>query len=114
MIVSFMTDSVDILRPGADVRDSRGNVLPGPTTETTVDFCAVLPPSGQTAPTTELADGRQTVTIVRVLFAPAGTDLRPMDRVRHAGRLYEVDGEPNTFGVTAVDHVEVNLRAVTG
>ncbi|WP_138905993.1 hypothetical protein [Streptomyces chryseus] len=108
-----MVDDVTVLRPGPPTRDARGNAKPGPVDEIPVTGCAVLPPAGQTAPTVEITDGQQTVIIVRVLYAPLGTDLRPADRIRHAGRTYEVVGEPSPF-VALLPHIEANLKAVTG
>ncbi|OKI19314.1 head-tail adaptor protein [Streptomyces sp. CB03911] len=113
MIGPFMTETVTRIRSGAPTRDAYGNDVEGPAEEVTISGCAVLPPSGQTAPTVELTAGRDQVVIARVLFAPAGTDLRPTDRIRHAGRVYEVDGEPSPYpGQLA--HIEANLKAVNG
>lgn len=114
MIVNFMTDTVIVIRPGAPTRDSRGNVIPGPPVETTVGWCAVLPPTGQTAPTTEITQSAQTVTVVRVLYAPMDTDLRPADKVRFNGQIYEVVGEPSPLNRTSLAHIEANLKAVSG
>lgn len=114
MISSLMTDTVTVLRPGPPTRDSRGNEVPGPPVETIVTGCAVLPPTGQSAPTVELTVGQQTVTISRVLFAPLGTDVRATDQVVHGGRTYEVVGEPSVFDRTSLAHIETTLKAVTG
>ncbi|MET9480939.1 head-tail adaptor protein [Streptomyces sp. NPDC006638] len=109
-----MTDTVVVVRPGPSTRDTRGNVIPGPPTETPVPWCAVLPPTGQTAPTMEITQSAQTVTVVRVLYAPMGTDLRPADKVRFDGKVYEVIGEPSPFNRTTRAHIEANLKAVSG
>ncbi|MEU7039842.1 hypothetical protein AB0A77_02135 [Streptomyces varsoviensis] len=107
-----MTERIVVIRPGPPIMDSRGNERPGPPTETTVDYCAVLPPGGQAAPTTEVTVGRDVVTISRVLFAPSGTDVRATDKIRHAGREYEVVGEPSPYPV--LPHLEANLKSVSG
>ncbi|MFI6444717.1 hypothetical protein [Kitasatospora sp. NPDC050543] len=113
MIGVFMTDTVDRLRPGVPTQDAYGNAIPGVDDELEITGVAVLPPAGQTAPSVELTDARDQVVIVRVLFAPGGADIRATDRIRHAGRLYEVHGEPSPYrGQLA--HVEANLKAVSG
>lgn len=114
MITSFLTDTIVVIRPGPPTRDSRGNVIPGVPTETTVQHCAVFPPTGQTATTTEITQSADTVTISRVLYAPPGTDVLPMDRIRFEGRTYEVVGQPSEFNRTSMGHIEANLRVVSG
>lgn len=114
MVSRFLTETVTVVRPGAPTRDSRGNDVPGTPTETVVTSCGVFPPTGQTAPTVELTDGRQTVEIIRVLYAPIGTDIRATDRVRHGSVTYEVAGAPSPFAATSLAHVEATLREVTG
>ncbi|WP_459650263.1 hypothetical protein [Kitasatospora sp. Ki12] len=95
------------------VQDAYGNDVRGAATEADIDGCRVLPPSGQTAASVEAVEARDQVVILRVLFAPAGTDLRATDQIRHAGTAYEVHGQPSEYpGHLA--HVEVNLKAVSG
>ncbi len=113
MIGPFMTETVGRIRPGLPTQDAYGNDVPGAADEIEIRGCAVLPPSGQTSASVESTTARDQVVIARVLLAPAGTDLRPTDRIRHAGRMYEVDGEPSPYpGQLA--HVEANLKMVSG
>lgn len=112
MIGLYMTETVTILRADT-AQDRYGNNVDDAVTETDVPGCLVISPSGQVAPTDEISSNRDTVTTTRTLFAPAGTDLRPTDRVRHNGRVYQVQGEPSVYpGVLA--HMEATLRVVTG
>ncbi|MFI8084366.1 hypothetical protein ACIF6L_26630 [Kitasatospora sp. NPDC086009] len=109
----YMADTVTRVRPGPPTQDAYGNDVPGPPTELEVSRVAVLPPTGQAAPSIEQTDGRDQVVVVRVLFAPAGTDLRATDQIRHRGTLYEVHGQPSEYpGPLA--HIEANLKAVSG
>lgn len=59
--------------------------------------CGVSPRDSNAAGTNEIRGGRDTVIVGLQLFAPAGTDLRVTDRVRVAGVLYEIDGQPGAF-----------------
>jgi hypothetical protein len=109
----YMVDVVARLRPGAPAVDPYGMPVPGSDEELEIAGCAVLPPNGQAAASTESTDGRDQVVVVRVLFAPAGTDLRALDRIRHSGTVYEVHGEPSAYpGPLA--HLEANLRRWSG
>ncbi|WP_051741175.1 hypothetical protein [Kitasatospora sp. MBT66] len=109
----YMTEEVERLRPGPPTLDPYGNEVPGPDETALLTGCAVLPPDGQAAASTEQTEGRDQVVVVRVLFAPPGSDLRASDRIRHAGSTYQVHGLPSPFpGPLA--HVAVNLREVTG
>lgn len=109
----YATETVTRLRTGPPTQDPYGNDVPGPVVEADIAGCAVLPPGGQAAASVELIEARDQVTVVRVLFAPAGTDLRATDRVRHDGTVYEVHGEPSPYpGPLA--HVTAHLKAVSG
>lgn len=112
MINPLMSDTVTLLRR-TDVADRYGNVVPGEWTPTVVPGCALLPPQVQITATLEAIDNRDQVSTLRILFAPAGTDIRPTDRVQHGGVTYDVDGSPSAFP-GSLAHVEVNLKAVTG
>jgi hypothetical protein len=107
-----MTDTVIRLRASVTT-DRYGNAVPGHAEETTVVGVAVLPPGGQLAASTEATDGRDHVSVFRVLFAPADTDIVATDQIRHGSRVYDVVGEPAVWTV-GVAHMEVNLLAVTG
>ncbi|MEV7013275.1 hypothetical protein [Streptosporangium sp. NPDC051022] len=85
-------ETVVILRPGARTRDSAGNYLPGPDREIPVPGCAAWP----TGSTEQVEAQDQTKELFTVL-APYGTDIRATDRVRLYGRVFEVDGEPQSW-----------------
>lgn len=108
----YMTETVQVLRQ-TPTTDRYGNTVPGEWTPTDVAGCAVLPPPVQIAATAEVTDNRDHVATIRVLFAPAGTDVLATDRVQHGATVYEVDGDPAVYP-GALAHVEANLRKVTG
>jgi hypothetical protein len=112
VIVSFLTDTVTRLR-ATSTTDRYGNTVPGTVTETSLVGVAVLPPGGQLAASTENDDGRDHISVFRVLFASPGTDITATDQIRHGGRTYDVVGEPAVWTV-GIPHIEVNLRVVTG
>lgn len=112
MIGLYMDQTVTVLRATLS-QDPYGNDVPSTVTETTLSGVAVLPPAGQVSQSTEQLVQRDMVTTLRVLFAPAGTDLRALDRIRHGALTYEVVGDPSPYP-GALAHVEANLRRVTG
>lgn len=108
----YMTDTVT-RRRAVTTTDRYGNVVPGGFSDVEIPGCAVLPPGGQLAASTEYTVNSDLVTISRVLFAPHDSDIAATDQVLHGGRTYEVIGEPADFpGPLA--HLEVNLKVVTG
>lgn len=109
----YMTETVTRIRDGAPTQDAYGNDVPGSPTSLDVEGCSVLPPGGQEAASTEATDARDQVVILRVLLAPAGTDLRATDRVHHGADEYEVHGRPSEYP-GALAHVAAQLKAVTG
>lgn len=90
-------DTVTIVRPGPPTRDEYGNDVPGPAVETVVPGCGISPRDSTGAGSNEIVQGRDTVVAGLLLYAPSGTDIRATDRVRVAGVLYEVDGQPGVF-----------------
>ena len=91
-------ETVIILRPGAPTgRDEYGVETVGPPEEIPVPGCGIAPRDGNGAGGNEQTQARDTVIIGLTLYAPAGTDLRPTDKVRVAGVLYEVDGQAGAF-----------------
>jgi hypothetical protein len=116
LISALMSETVEILRPGAPVRDSTGSYVPGPPVVIAVDGCAVMSPYGVTVGSSAETHGSShTVTTERVLAAPLGTDVRAGDRIRRAnGELWEVEGRPLVFPLTALARVEAQLKEVTG
>ncbi|MGI5404121.1 hypothetical protein ACQEVG_32665 [Streptomyces sp. CA-135486] len=116
LIASLMSETVEIRRPGSMVRDSTGSLVPGPTVTISVDYCAVMSPYGVTVGSSfEIHNASETVTTKRVLAAPVGTDVRSGDRIHRAnGEVWEVDGRPLVFPLTALARVEAQLKEVTG
>jgi hypothetical protein len=75
--------------------------------------------SGAYAPggSTELIQGRDTVTTQPIVYLPAGTVVNPADNIIVAGVRYLVDGSPNNWAnpfTGWVPGVEVKLLVVTG
>ncbi|MFI9237819.1 hypothetical protein [Streptomyces sp. NPDC053079] len=81
-------EPVTVLRPGATGRDIYGNDLPGPDAEQLVPGCVIAP----AGPPGEVTDGRDTVTEALAVYLPVGTDVRPTDRIRIRGEVFEVHG----------------------
>lgn len=116
LIADLMSETVEIRRPGEMVRDSTGSLVPGPTESTSVNFCAVMSPYGVTVGSSyETNNASATVTTMRVLAAPLGTDVRSGDRIhRENGEVWEVNGRPLVFPLTSLARVEAQLKEVTG
>lgn len=89
MPLSFMRDSVTVIRPAA--RAVRGSTVPDwdNAAEHVVERCQVTAASTQ-----QDRDGRA-VNVADSMTLRAGydADVRPGDRVVHDGVVYEVDGE---------------------
>jgi hypothetical protein len=105
-------ETVTILRPGPPTQDEYGNDVPGPPTEIPVPGCGVAPQQSS-----ELTQARDTVTAGLTLYAPWGTDLRPTDKVRVRGIVYDVTGEPGGFRspfTGSTGPVVATLERVTG
>jgi hypothetical protein len=98
------TETVTRVRPPA--KDTFGDPLPGTGSEVDVPGC-LFAPGGST----ENLDGADQVVADATVYMPDGTDIRPTDRVRARGDLYDVVGKPRVW---AGYGVEVPLRLVTG
>ncbi len=112
-----MGETVTIVRPGAPAEDEYGNDLPGVPVEIALPGCAIAPADGTGAGANEIVDARDTVLFALTLYAPYGTDLRPTDRVRVDGVLYDVHGQPGGFRspfTGSTGPVVAVLSAVTG
>ena len=112
--MNLFGDTIVIVRPGAGESPYGGARADWATaTETTVTGVSVQPDTQ-----TESDDGtRQTTTSTWILRTPMGggdLDLRPTDRVRHAGQVLEVDGDiarwPDPSQPGQVSKVEARLR----
>lgn len=112
--MNLFGDTIVIIRPAAG-ESPYGGARPdwANATETTVTGVSVQPDTQA-----EADDGtRQTTTSTWILRTPIGggdLDLRPTDRVRHGGRVLEVDGDiarwPHPFQPGQVSKVEARLR----
>jgi hypothetical protein len=110
-------ETVTLLRPGATTQDGYGNDVPGPDVETDIEGVAVSPRDGNASSGNENTQGRDQVISGFVIWLPAGTEMRPTDRVRVRGVVCEVDGEDGQWrspftGLSSP--VQVSLKRVTG
>lgn len=82
-------ETITVVRP-ATTTDRYGNAISDWTsaTRTDIDGCAVAPRSSS-----EDNIGRQAVIVGLTVYAPAGADIRPTDRLEVRGDDYEVDGD---------------------
>lgn len=60
--------------------------------ELNIDGCAIAP-----RPQGEVTDGREGVIIGWTVYAPAGSDIEPTDRLRIRDVDHEVDGDPGEW-----------------
>ena len=92
MPLSFMTDSVTVVRPGSTT--SRGSTVPDWANATckAVSDVQVTPLS-----TVQDRDGRVLQVSDRfTLRAPYGADIKAGDRIIHDGVTYEIEGDPRS------------------
>lgn len=94
MFPSFASTTVTRVRPATRVVNGR----------TVVDWDA--PPESELAipgwsvqpgASTEVLQNRDNVSIRWTAYGPPGADVKPTDAIRHDGRLYDVDGEPQRW-----------------
>lgn len=105
-------ETITILRAGAPTQDDYGNDVPGADVEFDVQGCAVWP-------RTSSEDVRARLQVLEGLnvLAPYGTDVRPHDRIRVGGVLYDVDGDPGEWRSSLTGTragVQIELARVTG
>ncbi|MDT0451866.1 hypothetical protein [Streptomyces hesseae] len=103
---------VTVLRPGPAVLDIYGNDTPGSDHEHPLHGCVVAP-----APGTETLGGQNTVTDRVVIYAPAGSDVRPTDRLRVRGVVFTVHGPAEVFRSPLTGThagVQIAAQCVTG
>lgn len=98
------TETVTVIRPTG--RDAFGDPQPGVPTEFDVPGCLFVP-----GPSRELGFAANQVDTDGTIYAPAGTDVQPSDKVRVRGDVYAVVGEPQVWGSFGTVIV---LRRVTG
>jgi hypothetical protein len=104
----FGSDVLTVVRQG---RDRFGDPA-GAAVETEVSGCYVQP----RGISTEDTDQRTTVISGLLAFVPPGADIRPADRVRWRGDIYQVEGDPADWAPPGgpAHHLELILRRVTG
>lgn len=82
-------------------------------TSTTIPGCVVAPGQAGEAH----GDGRQGVIVGFTIYAPAGSDILPSDRLTIRGHDHEVDGEPGEWvnpWTQVTEGIEVRARRVDG
>lgn len=111
MPISFLNQTVTVIRP-AWVSE-RGDLVADwiNATEHPITKCRVQPVVGD-----EIRNNRDAVITRWTLFAPTGADIESTDRVRHAGTVYDVDGDirrwPSPTGELA--STQATLQRVEG
>lgn len=98
------TETVTIIRPTG--RDPFGDPLPGTAEEIVLPGCLFAP-----GPSDEPGFPTQQVDTDATLYGPPGADVRPADKIRVRGDVYNVVGKPAVWGSFGV---VVRLRQVTG
>lgn len=106
MFPSFATQPFTVVEP--TMVDDRGTTYPDyddPESET--DYQGSVQPGASA----EVLDARQGVSIRWTVYAPAGVTVTARSAVRYAGRLYDVDGEPQrwTSPTGGLDHAVLYL-----
>lgn len=108
MLPAWARQSIAVVEPA--LVDDRGTMVPDwsatPVSEVTVPGCSVQP--GASA---EVLEARQGVSVRWTVYAPASVALSAHSAVRYAGRLYDVDGEPQRWPspTGALDHTVILL-----
>lgn len=85
--------------------------------ETTVPYCSVQPMWGaETTNAAEQVTDRYQLILPGLSLTDLEIDPGSLDAVRYAGRLYEINGEPQEWRLdgATIDHVVIYLRRVTG
>jgi hypothetical protein len=73
--------------------DPYGDPVPGSTTDTVIDGCAIAPRMSN-EPTER---GRQGIIVGLTVYAPAGSDILATDLILIGGVVYAVDGVPGVW-----------------
>lgn len=108
-MIPLATQTVTVRRAGT--ASDHGNTIAdwSAATEHTINGCSVQPAGGVEDPI-----NRDSVTTLWHVYAPAGADVQDTDRIVVYGELYEVDGPVRRWATGLLDHVEFDLKAVTG
>lgn len=110
-MLSFWRQTITRLRPTETT--SRGSTIYDWSNPDELDIpnCSVQP-SG----TSLTQDGRvQGIQDGLTVYAPAGADVMAGDRIRYAGNVYTINGDPLIWpGAVALDHIQLNLQRWRG
>lgn len=110
-MLSFWRQTITRLRPATIT--SRGSTIYdwSDPDELEIPNCSVQPAS-----TSLSQDGRvQGISDGLTVYAPAGADVRAGDRIRYAGNVYTINGDPLIWpGAVALDHIQLNLQRWRG
>lgn len=110
-IISFWRQSIVRIRPGK--KTERGSEMPdwSNTEELTIEECSVQPSS-----TSLSQDGRVLgVQDGLTVYAPIDADVKAGDRIRYAGNVYTINGDPLIWpGAATLDHIQLNLQRWRG
>lgn len=110
-LISFWRQSIVRIRPGT--KTERGSVVPdwSNAEELTIEGCSVQPSS-----TSLSQDGRVLgVQDGLTVHAPIDADVKAGDRIRYAGNVYTINGDPLIWpGAVALDHIQLNLQRWRG
>lgn len=86
-------DTVTVVRAGSVASPDSGDAIPDWTTATVADYPGELQPLSSTE---DVVLQQRTDSTHRV-FLPAEADVKAIDRIRHLGLDYEVDGVPEVW-----------------
>lgn len=111
------TDTITVVRAGdAGGEDAYGNPVPGQPVRFTIAGCSLQPFLSRN--TAETLTPTEDVVISRWrLFAPAGSDIRPDDKIECGGLTLQVDGDLMTWGGDEFDgdgYCETYLKRWSG
>lgn len=98
------TETVTIVRKPK--KDKFGDYVTGADVEFDVDGCQFAP-----GPSRELNFAAAQVESDATLYAPAGTQVLPTDKIRRKGEMYDVVGRPQDWGSAGV---VIILKFTTG
>jgi hypothetical protein len=112
MLPSWANDTVVRIRPGT--KESRGSVIPDwdHATEAQITGCSVQPGS-----TSLDQDGRvMAISDGFTAYLPPGADVQAGDKIRYAGKEYQIRGEPRPWNSPTgrVSSIQIRLERWAG
>ena len=107
MILSFATETVEVLRPAVVHQWGQDVVDWADLTAHTVEGCAIYGLSG-----IETVDGVDVTSGLLQVFMPPEADVKPTDRIRTRGHVWEMVGAPilQKSPLGTVSHLAITLR----